>query len=96
MGEGEVVLLLYKKLLLSGIIVFSQRNDIQMLVYRLVLADADEDCRKRRIERWLLLKNVAIMFIYSTADANNNNQVKSRDDFSSRLSQKGQSEKVIF
>ena len=69
MGEGEVVLLLYKKLLLSGIIIFSQRNDIQMLVYRLVLADADEDCRKRRIERWLLLKNVAIMFIDSTADA---------------------------
>ena len=56
MGEGEVVLLLYKKLLLSGIIVFSQRNDIQMLVYRLVLADADEDCRKSRIERCLLFE----------------------------------------
>ena len=50
MGEGEVVLLLYKKLLVSGIIIFSQRNDIQMLVDRLVLADAEEDCRKRRIE----------------------------------------------
>ena len=56
MGEGEVVLLLYKKLLLSGIIIFSQRNDIQMLVDRLVLADADEDCRKRRIERCLLFE----------------------------------------
>ena len=42
------------------------------------------------------LKKEAIMFIDSTADANNNNQVKSRDDFSSRLLQKGQSEKVIF
>ena len=42
------------------------------------------------------LKKVAIMFIDSTADANNNNQVKSRDDFSSRLLQKGSIGKSYF